>query len=382
MTSKASRRMFLSGRTVAPGDSGTSSGDLADGGFCQRQYLGAQAAVPRLRLSSRAMACQFEVILPGRASPQAVEAAVDALELVAQLEERLSVFRTTSQLSRVNRHAATEPVSVDDELFELLRQALELSRATEGAFDITSTPLWRVWGFDRQDPRQPSQQELAAARDRVGSQLVRLDPQRRTVRFDRPGMELNLGAIGKGYALDRCADRLLAAGVDHFLLSGGYSSVLVKGNERGEGGSSHTRRPGEPFECWTVGLRHPLRPNVRVAELQLCNQALGTSATSFQFFRRQGKRLGHILDPRTGKPVERVLSATAIAPAAATADALSTAFVVMGLEACRRFCDAHQEVSALLVLPGKSARCVELHLVNFPERRLRPLEGCTLASIG
>lgn len=370
MGDKASRRTFLSHGAIAQsGVPGAMRGQDAASPPAGDGSSGPSSEGPGLRLSRRAMACRFEIVLPGKPSPQAVQSAVDALDLVGQLEEQLSVFRSTSRLSELNRRAASEPVPVDGDLFELLQQALALSKATEGAFDITSTPLWRLWGFAQGKGRVPGEEELAEAVGLVGSHLVELDAARRTVRFLRPGVELNLGAIGKGYALDRCAERLVAAGVDRFLLSGGYSSMLAKGG-RCPGNSR-----GVPGDGWTVGLRHPLRPELRVAEIDLQDEALGTSAASFQFIRQQGRRLGHVLDPRTGRPSERVLSATVVAPGAALADALSTAFAVMGLEACREFCRAHPHVSAVLVLPGAGARRVQLHLVNFPCERLRILDA-------
>ncbi len=376
MSNRASRREFLSGRAIAPSNVLGPIGDRDPGAMSAGDSSSLQGfGGANLRLSRRAMACQFEVVLPGKPGAEAVEAAVDALDLVGQLEEQLSVFRNTSQLSELNRRAASEPVQVDEQLFALLRQSLRLSKATRGAFDITSTPLWRLWGFARGQGRVPSEEELAEAVGRVGSHLVELDDVDRSIRFLRQGVELNLGAIGKGYAVDRGAERLRAAGVEHFLFSGGYSSVLARGH--GAGNSTD-----QPADGWTVGLRHPLRPGVRVAEIALCNEALGTSAASFQFFRQQGRRLGHILDPRTGRPADRVLSATVIAPSAAEADALSTAFAVMGPEACREFCQDNPHVSALLVLPGAGARHVQLHPINFPIERLRVVHGSLLTPTG
>src|SRR5262249_48597115 len=150
-------------------------------------------------------------------------------------EDQLSVFRPDSEVSRLNRHAADEPLAVEPRLFALVELAMRISEQTGGAYDITAGPLSNAWGFTRRAGPIPDAELLAQARDCVGSRLVELDRERHTVRFTRPGMEINLGSIGKGYALDRCAELLAAAGIGDFLLHGGQSSVLARGAHAGLG---------------------------------------------------------------------------------------------------------------------------------------------------
>jgi thiamine biosynthesis lipoprotein len=176
------------------------------------------------------------------------------------------------------------------------------------------------------------------------------------VRFLAPGVEINLGGIGKGYALDRCADLLRAAGIEDFLIHGGQSSVLAVG--------SH---PATPGQGWNIGLRHPLRPDRRLAEFFLRDQALGTSGSGTQFFHHRGKRYGHLLDPRTGRPADGVLSATVLAPDAAEADALATAFYVLGPEAAATYGASHDGIATLLATPGPKQGSVELHAHGLAE---------------
>ena len=152
------------------------------------------------------MACQFDVFLNAGQNPAGTESALAALDLVEALEDQMTVYREHSEISRLNRTAADRPVIVERRLLSLLQQALELHRATEGAFDITAGPLSKIWGFYRRAGRVPSPAELEEARQRVGSHWVKLDSDAGTVQFLRPGLEINLGAIGKGYALDRCAE--------------------------------------------------------------------------------------------------------------------------------------------------------------------------------
>jgi thiamine biosynthesis lipoprotein len=302
-----------------------------------------------IQFSRKAMASEFEICLPVPRYAGAAASALDALDLVETLEAQLSVFRPESEISRINRTAAQQPVEVEPRLFALVEQALAVSAQTAGAYDVTAGPLWEAWGFARREGAVPAPEQLAEARQRVGAQWVELDHQRRTVHFRQPGVQLNLGSIGKGYAVDRCAERLAADGIDEFRIHGGQSSVLARGQ-------------------WTVGVRDPLRPDRRLGELRLVDQALGTSGAQFQSFRHRGRRYGHILDPRTGWPAEGVLSATVLASTAALADALSTAFYVMGPEASLAFCREHQ-LAAVLVCPARQGPGEEIHTAGLsPEQ--------------
>jgi thiamine biosynthesis lipoprotein len=247
-------------------------------------------------------------------------------------------------------------------LFELIELARRLYRETSGALDITSGPLSEAWGFSRREGRVPNDVTIAAALRRVGMQHVRLDALAGTIVFDRPDVGINLNSMGKGYALDRMAQLLAANSVEDYLLHGGKSSVLANGNQ-----------PGGDGDGWTIGLRHPLRPAERVAEFLLCNESLSTSGSGTQFFIRRGQRYGHILDPRTGRPAEGLFSATVIAPTAAEAEGLSTAFYVMGPDATRDYCAAHPSIAAFLLAPAQREGDVESFAYGFEHRNWRPI---------
>jgi thiamine biosynthesis lipoprotein len=187
----------------------------------------------------------------------------------------------------LNRHAADGPIVVERRLFHLLQLAQTIWRETEGAFDLTSGPLSKTWGFFQRQGRLPSEDEIAEALSHVGFDRVRLDAENRTVRFTQTGAEVNLNSIGKGYALDRAAEVLDSAGVSDYLWHGGSSSVLARGRNRAD-------RRG----AWTLGLQHPLRPAERLAEFHLRDRALGTAGGGTQFFEHAGRRYAHLLDPR------------------------------------------------------------------------------------
>ena len=310
-----------------------------------------------LHVHRPAMACRFEVTLPLR-DQAGVSVARRALDEVDRLEQQLTVFRESSEVSLINRNAAAAAIYVEPLLFELLLVCQELHLKTEGAFDITSGPFSHVWGFLKRQGRIPHISEIEQARSLVGSEKLLLDRQSRTIRFDRPGIEINLGSIGKGYALDRLRS-LLDNRVQTALLSAGSSSILAIGSgDRGHNG-------------WTVGIRHPRHKQRRLAILQLRDVCLSTSGSEEQFFVHDGQQYSHIIDPRSGWPAQRVTSVTVIAPQAAIADALATAFFVGGSELAERYCAAHAEVLVILlesgaeqpILIGNNEKC-EVEIIN------------------
>jgi len=381
---KTTRRDFLSGRSAAE-----ALGDALIGppqALPLPSSVGVQPGSHLLSVSREAMACLFEIVVDAAIYRDATEIAVAALDRIDALEEQLTVYRDTSEVMLVNRRAAIEPVTVEDGLFQLLKRAVALSDATGGAFDVSAGRLSKVWGFFRRQGQMPAADDIAAALATVGSHHVLFDDATASVRFLQPGLELNLGAIGKGYALDQAAQTLLAGGVEDFLIHGGNSSVLARGaRSKDEGPVTKREVPSPAADSsfvlrpssfgWTVALRHPLKPDVRLAEFVLCDQALGTSGSGTQFFHHQGKRYGHIIDPRTGWPADQVLSATVIAPTAEQADALSTAFYVMGLEGAQEYCARTAEISALVVMQTSAAGGIEICPLNLPDDRWRCLEA-------
>jgi thiamine biosynthesis lipoprotein len=284
-----------------------------------------------IRVFRRAMACRFEVTLPGERAAE-IGAARRSLEEADRLEAALSIFRPTSELSQLNQLGATSAVGLSDELFALLARCHDLSAATAGAFDITSTPLSACWGFLRRQPQVPAAQDLAAARALVGMHQIVLDAETRTARLAAAGVSVNLGAIGKGYAVQAIASALRAHGVGEALVSAGGSSVVAVG-----GG-----RAGWPVDVTSA------RDSRRLVRLRLRNVALGTSGAGEQYLEIDGARHSHVIDPRTGLPSSGIVSASVVTADAATADALATAFFVGGLDLARSYCDAHPGTLALV----------------------------------
>jgi thiamine biosynthesis lipoprotein len=293
------------------------------------------------QFSKRAMACPFEILLNLHQYSQGAMVVGEAFELIDQLEEQLTIYRGDSEISRLNSLASEQPIRVESRLFELLNTGVQLFRETGGAFDITAGALSEAWGFTRRSGELPERRLIESILVSVGSDRLLLDAEQQTVRYLHPQLKINLGGIGKGYALDRVGELLISRGVADFICHGGQSSVIAGGNDL-----TDTESPGSG---WAVGLSHPVLPQLRLGEIRLVNQALGTSGSARQNFYSQGKQFGHIIDPRTGWPAARFLSTTVLAPSAAQADALATAFYLMPVEQISEYCRQHSQVTAILL---------------------------------
>jgi thiamine biosynthesis lipoprotein len=305
------------------------------------EATGFGSALDLIRASRPAMGSYFEVRL-GAGTPGGAALASQVLDLIDALEDQLTVYRDDSEVSRLNATAHLGPVTVEPGLFSLLEQAVALGQATCGAYDVTAGALSVAWGFFRGPRRVPEPEVLAEARARTGQHHLTLDPELRTVAFDRPGIVINLGSIGKGYAIDRAVDRIR----DYWwptsaLVHGGRSSLYALGSP-----------PGRFGDRWEVALRNPFRPESPLGLLRLRNRGMGTSGTAFQQFEANGRVYGHILDPRTGEPALGPASVTVLAPTAAEADALSTAYYLLGIEAAAAHVESRPELAAVFVEEG------------------------------
>jgi thiamine biosynthesis lipoprotein len=346
------RREFLTGHTLRP-DVEILNAVKPDEIPVETSATGIPTGGATVRLSTQAMACDFSIIMnPGPGDR--VMSASNALDLIHVLEDQISVYRESSELSQINSHAFNEDVKVEPKLFELLLESARICRETKGGFDPTSGPLISLWRDCRRDGRIPTENEITDCLKHTGLEHVTFEEQQQTVRFDQPGVELDLGGIGKGYALDRGGELLAEEGLEDWLFHGGHSSILARGDHNGCGG-------------WPVGIRNPLFPKQRLATILMKDCALSSSGSGVQHFRHGGKRYGHILDPRTGRPVEGMLSVTVLAPTAAEADALSTAFFVIGVENALQHCDNRDDVSVLLIPPPRHRRNLEPEVYGMPD---------------
>jgi thiamine biosynthesis lipoprotein len=237
------------------------------------------------------------------------------LDEYRRIDREMSTYRPDSQLSRVNREAADKPVAIDAELFGLIDRTLDLSAQSGGAFDISYESVGYLYDFRARE--RPSQSEIDARLAAIDYRRIVLDEAASTIRFDAPGMRINLGGIAKGYAVERGAALLRAAGVEHALLNAG-GDTRVLGDRR-----------GQPR---IVGIRHPRLDDTVVSRLPLVDEAISTSGDYERFFEDDGRRYHHIINPTTGRPTDGILSVSVIGPDATLTDGLSTTVFVLGVE--------------------------------------------------
>lgn len=256
---------------------------------------------------------EITVVAPNDAVAQA--ALSTGFREIRRLEQLFSTWIDTSELSRVNQAAGLEPVSVSAETFELLTRALEVADYTKGGFNIAIGPAVRLWKVT-ESQRIPSEMELAIAGQYVDYRLIRLDPTRRTVFLEKPGMQIDVGGIGKGYAAEKASAAMREIGA-----TGGL--VAVAGDFRVFG----KRADGT---AWPVGIQHPRLSEKVLATLDATDEAISTSGDYERFFIKNGIRYHHILDSRTLQPARLCQSVTILAPDAIRADALATGVFVMG----------------------------------------------------
>jgi thiamine biosynthesis lipoprotein len=291
------------------------------------------------------MGTTVEIYLYAADSQQAGALFDAAFEEIERIEATLSTYRPASEISRINAHAGVEPVTTDPEVFHLIESALSYSRCSDGAFDITVGALRKAWGFFRDAGRYPTNAELDRAREDAGWRNVALDSAARTIRFLKLGLELDLGAIGKGYALDRAAVALRANGLERALLGAGQSSYLALGAPPGKTGwEVRVALPGDLHLGMTDQQGRVL------SKVQLHDASLSTSGSSEKFFELEGRRYSHIIDPRTGRPADGMVQVTVVAPTATESDALSTSAFVLGEDRGANWLREKPGVAALLVV--------------------------------
>lgn len=298
-----------------------------------------------LTLARHAMATRFEMVLHGDDPVRLRAAGEEALDEVERLESQLSLFRTSSEIAHLNARAALEPVRVTPALFALLEHAKVLHQETQGAFDITIAPLVRCWGFMGGKGVVAKKAAVAAAMEIVGMQYVQLNREERTVRFLRPGVMLDLGAIGKGYAIERAAELLQEAGITSALLHGGTSTVYALGCPPGA-------------ESWQVAIENPDAEHKPGAEdstglaplalVPLKDEAVSVSAVWGRSFESGGKTYGHVIDPRTGQPANSAICAAVVCDSATESDALSTALLTLGLDGHERIAQLRRNMRTLV----------------------------------
>ncbi len=283
------------------------------------------ADVLRLEANADAMGSTYSLVLYGEDRNKLEAAAESAFDEARRLDLLLSNYKPASEWSRVNSQAADRPVAVSPELFDLLSTCLDYSRRSEGAFDITVGPLMKVWGFYKDSGHLPKPGDVEKALGQIGYRNIVLNPVDHTVSFKKPGLNMDPGGVGKGYAVDRMVAVLRKEGIQSALVSGGGSSIYCIGTP-----------PDEPG--WTIEIKDPRDEFKRATEVILKDESLSTSGSYEKFFVAEGKTWSHIMDPRTGYPSQGTLSVSIVSPLTLDSEVWAKPYFILG----RQWTAAHK----------------------------------------
>ncbi|NDK55255.1 FAD:protein FMN transferase [Pontibacter sp. BT213] len=264
------------------------------------------------------MGTRFELVAVSE-NEQLANSAIDAgVNEIKRIEALISEWQPTSQTSAINRAAGSMPVSVDPELYDLISRSIKISKLTDGAFDISFAAAYKLWKFDGSMTQMPAPEDIAASVKHIGYQRITLDPKNHSVYLQDPEMKIGFGAIGKGYAANRARDVMRKMGIKAGVVNAA-GDMITWGKQP----------DGQP---WYVGIADPAEKDKVFSWLTASETAVVTSGDYEKFAEINGKRYGHIIDPRTGYPATGLKSVTIICPDAELADALATATYVLGPE--------------------------------------------------
>ena len=283
-----------------------------------------------------------------------ITAAQAAFREVGRIERLMSEWRADSEVSAINAMAGIKPQVVSQETFAILKKAQDVSRVSSGAFDITWAAMRGLWRFSGPQPSVPSEQKINQRLALVGFKNLVLDDENKTAFLKIKGMSIGLGAIAKGYAIDRAAQILRQHGFKRFIMDGG-GDLYLSGRKRSS-------------KKWSIGIRHPRIESKILVEMPVENAAIVTSGDYERYFERGGKRFHHIIDLKTGQPAQGCVSVTVMAADATLADAYATAIFVLGPQAGIRLAQNHPNLEAAVLpqmAPSKQLRIGKLCFQKF-----------------
>ncbi len=290
------------------------------------------AAQQEFRRQVKLMGSAFEFVL--LADDDGEELLNVAVNEVKRIENILTEFSEDSQTTRINQASGMRPVTVDPEVYDIIKRSKEISAITQGAFDITSGLLKKMYNFKGQQFTLPNEAQLSEAMKRVGYKNISLLDEHR-VYLTEPNMHISFAAIGKGYAADK---------VKELLINRGVTSGVI--NASGDLTAWGTRADGK---LWKVGIANPNDSDKTLAWIPIMNSSVATSGDYEQYFEIDGVRYSHSIDPKTGKPVRGVKSVTVVSPSAELSDALATAVTIMGSQVGMHFIEQLPNTHCLIV---------------------------------
>ncbi|HPQ44493.1 MAG TPA: FAD:protein FMN transferase [Syntrophales bacterium] len=277
---------------------------------------------------------ELTVLKRGLSQEKAVAAIESAFAEVKRLEQQMSERVPDSPIALAARYAGVRPVTVTDEILDVIEKSFTISEQTGGVFDISFKPLGRLWDvMNRKEP--PDDAQIKELLDLVNYTNILLDPVRKTIYLKKPGMAIGLGAIAKGYAVSRAAEKIVEAGITNFIVNAG-GDLYFSGN-----------RDGEPWSC---GIQDPDKNADVLLRLKIKSDcAVVTSGDYERFFMFKGRKYHHIIDPRTGYPGTGTKSVTVFAKDATVADAYATSFFLLGYDKSLELINTHKDVAFIMI---------------------------------
>ena len=281
------------------------------------------------------MGSRFEITVVAKDSAEANNYIDLAVGEITRIEKLISSWDPTSQTSEINRNAGIKPVKVDEELYNLVQRSVEISKLTDGAFDISFASMDKIWKFDGSMTEMPSEEAIKQSVAKIGYQNIILDSENFTVFLKLEGMKIGFGGIGKGYAADKAKTLLMEKGV---------SAGIINAS-----GDMNTWGKQPDGEFWKVAITNPMDKNKAFALLPLNENAVVTSGNYEKYVTFNNIRYTHIINPRTGYPATGIISATVFAPKAEIADALATSIFVMGRDVGIDFINQLPKIECIII---------------------------------
>lgn len=283
--------------------------------FCVSQLFSQEVAQRR---TLKLMGSRFDITIVSKDSISANAFINEAVAEITRIEKLISSWDSNSQTAEINRNAGIKPVKVDLELFQLIERSKQISKITDGAFDISYASIDKVWHFDGSMTRKPTEEEITNSVAKIGYQNIVLDKENQTVFLKLEGMKIGFGALGKGYAADKVRTLLKAKNVSAGIINA--SGDLTTWGKQPNGSD------------WIVGITNPLNKNKIFSWFPVVDAAVATSGNYEKFVEFNGVKYSHIIDPRTGYPATGLVSVTIFANSAELSDALATSVFIMGAE--------------------------------------------------
>jgi thiamine biosynthesis lipoprotein len=327
---------------------------------CQKEskHLDAQDKESIHKQSQLMMGTIIEITLQNPDPELSSRAIKQAFEEINRIESIMSLYKSDSELSRINQIAHKEQVKISQEMTELLLISQNAWQLTSGGFDPTASPIIKLWGFYKNEGKVPEEREIKEKLKLVGFKNIVFDKSRREIKFLSPGIKLDSNAIAKGYAVDQAVRVLKGIGIQRALINAGGDIYALGGKK--------------PQEHWTIGIRNPMQKDKVFASIELSNRAIVTSGNYEKFFTIDDKQYCHIIDARTGYPVQNILSVTVLAPEVALADALATGIFVLGKEKGLELLNSLENIDGVIItLDGENKRGMKIYPSNNLKKRLK-----------